>query len=119
MWGGGLIIANPQDLMSERNVPGRLHIQGGATNQRTQPAASFGNARHPALSVWGVRPTPNIDRSKQYTCDVCDRRFSDLSNMKRHKRIHTGEKPYTCVACGRSYRHSNTFKSHVCVPPLQ
>lgn len=33
---------------------------------------------------------------KRYGCDQCDRKFLHKPSLKRHKLIHTGEKPFEC-----------------------
>merc|ERR1719167_201267 len=49
---------------------------------------------------------------KPYVCSTCDKKFSHISHYYRHRRIHTGEKPYKCDICGRSFNQSNAMKSH-------
>ncbi|TMW53034.1 hypothetical protein DOY81_001897 [Sarcophaga bullata] len=45
-------------------------------------------------------------------CDVCNRTFNDLYNLRIHKMIHTGEKPFQCEECGKRFRQFNKLKIH-------
>lgn len=49
---------------------------------------------------------------KKYECDLCKRKFSQLRDMERHRRIHTGEKPFTCDICHKSFSRKDNLKSH-------
>jgi len=50
---------------------------------------------------------------KPYECDVCEKRFSDSSGLKNHMRIHTNEKPYECDVCEKAFRESGTLQIHM------
>ncbi|XP_067638808.1 zinc finger protein 1 homolog isoform X2 [Eurosta solidaginis] len=40
---------------------------------------------------------------RKYTCNFCNKDFTASSKLKRHIRMHTGERPYSCSECGKSF----------------
>ena len=43
------------------------------------------------------------DMSGGHTCRQCGRQFRTTSNLRRHERLHSGQKPFQCKFCGRSF----------------
>jgi len=49
----------------------------------------------------------------QHECHVCEKRFTQSGSLKRHKRVHTNEKPYECHVCEKRYRQRHGLKYHM------
>ncbi|XP_034231905.1 zinc finger and SCAN domain-containing protein 22-like isoform X3 [Thrips palmi] len=55
---------------------------------------------------------PNGAIVKRYKCDECGSGFVDSCGLKKHIRIHTGERPYVCNVCEKTFSTSSTFVAH-------
>ncbi|PIO34023.1 hypothetical protein AB205_0059350, partial [Aquarana catesbeiana] len=55
-----------------------------------------------------VREGAVLPTDKSFACTACGKYFHFKSELNRHKRSHTGEKPYSCPECGKCFSQ----KSH-------
>ena len=49
---------------------------------------------------------------KPYKCATCGKSFAEKGDLYQHRRFHTGEKPYSCVICGKSFTTNSNLKRH-------
>ena len=50
--------------------------------------------------------------NKAYQCEVCLKSFHRKSELDRHMKTHTGEKPYVCSICNKRFAQKITLQRH-------
>ncbi|XP_052676111.1 zinc finger protein 85-like isoform X2 [Crassostrea angulata] len=47
-----------------------------------------------------------------YTCEICQKLFSDKSDLRSHMNKHTGEKPFKCAICNKGFSDKSNMRAH-------
>ncbi len=53
-----------------------------------------------------------VSGEKPHRCVVCDKRFSQSSNLITHMRKHSGYKPFSCGLCQKKFQRKVDLKRH-------
>ncbi|XP_004927794.2 DNA-binding protein Ikaros [Bombyx mandarina] len=63
-------------------------------------------------NVAAAQNTDTRPHRKIFECDVCNMKFSNGANMRRHKMRHTGVKPYECRVCQKRFFRKDHLAEH-------
>nr|XP_008119193.1 PREDICTED: zinc finger protein 502-like [Anolis carolinensis] len=69
---------------------------------KEQVAFCKGNSKDPQRSI----------KPKSYKCSDCGKVYRRNTDLGRHQRTHTGERPYPCLDCGKSFSRSSILIEH-------
>lgn len=53
------------------------------------------------------------DQIKPFKCDRCPATFTRQGNLKRHMKIHTGDRPFKCSVCNLAFTQQPHLKNHM------
>lgn len=61
-----------------------------------------------------VKMEDSEDQQKYFSCQypACTKMFNKKNQLQRHARTHTGERPFTCKLCDKSFTRIDALKRH-------
>uniref|UniRef100_A0ACB8G7K2 Uncharacterized protein n=1 Tax=Sphaerodactylus townsendi TaxID=933632 RepID=A0ACB8G7K2_9SAUR len=91
----------------EEEDPDEMEVEKNEETEREEESEA--GARREQAGPQRKNPKKTV---RSYPCPECSRKFNNSSNMRKHLRIHKGERLYGCHACGKSYTDPSNLAHH-------
>ncbi|KAM9807354.1 zinc finger protein 236-like isoform X3 [Syngnathus typhle] len=58
-------------------------------------------------------PSPSSLKPRDFSCSSCGKAFPKRSQLERHNRTHTGERPFKCLQCDKAFNQKSSLQVHM------
>lgn len=63
----------------------------------------------------GKRAKSNLSHQSKFTCKICDKSFSLVSNLNRHQMVHSNYRAHGCKFCSKKFNRTDILKRHLLI----
>lgn len=108
------IAVNDLELGAKMLLELGAHHIGGRERKRSDDAVtqeSLAAAVAAATTAVVDVDDSDSDESRLFPCGACDKFFHKRSDLQRHARVHSGERPFTCPKCHKSFKERFVAKA--------
>lgn len=88
-------------------------LPGNVNQNSARGTVSVMNVRDTATGVVKKHFVRKLGSATWHQCSYCMKEFKKPSDLVRHTRIHSHEKPYKCTQCFRAFAVKSTLNSHI------
>ena len=108
-----LVINGALDAMPAQTVDSCIKSSEPSVEQSTNKLVLFESVDQNVFMKTDDKTENNVKTNHSNKCDFCPKSFKKPSDLQRHRRIHTGEKPFVCNICSKRFTVKSTLDCHL------